>query len=45
MEVVRFSFFKDERGSWKERDFLLGFGVESAREVRRPKRADGPDPN
>jgi hypothetical protein len=43
--IVRLLFSKDERGSGKERDFSLGFEMGRAREVERPRRARGPDPN
>jgi hypothetical protein len=43
--IVRFLLSKGERGKREERDFLLGVGIGRAREVRRPRRASGPDPN
>jgi hypothetical protein len=43
--TVRFLCSKSERGSWRERDFSLGFEIGRAREVERPRRASGPDPN
>jgi len=43
--IVRFLFSKSERGKGRERDFFLDTGIWRAREVERPKRARGPDPN